>query len=188
MAQSLRGQFLVAGPNLRDPNFFKTVVLILEHAAEGAMGLVVNRPSSLSVGNALAGHLDLPDADEMVYVGGPVEPADLFLLHTDEQSADQFGGGVAIVPGVYVTNSAEEFEAVLTKDGSMATCKVFSGYAGWGDGQLEGELSRGDWLIAHADTKTIFRDPVYELWDDLRSKVQRSHRLFPSETPNPELN
>ena len=81
MFESLRGHFLIAGCELRDPNFFKAVVLIVEHTEEGAMGLVINRPSSLSVSNALAGHFDIPETGETVYCGGPVEPDAFFVLH-----------------------------------------------------------------------------------------------------------
>lgn len=188
MASSVRGKCLVAGTELRDPNFFKTVVLILEHASDGAMGLVVNRPSSLTVQNALAGHLDLPEADEMVFVGGPVEPADLFLLHNNNEVAADFDGPEPILPGVFVTNTADQFDAVLTSSQANLMSKVFSGYAGWGPSQLEAELARGDWLIADANYETLFKRCAYELWDELRASVQKSHRMFSVDSPNPEWN
>lgn len=183
-----RGKFLVAGPALRDPNFFRTVVLLLEHSSDGAMGLVVNRPSSLSVGNALAGHLELPDADEMVFVGGPVEPADLFLLHTDAETASNHEGAATVQPGIFVTNAADQFEAILTEDRPGTFSKVFSGYAGWGPGQMEGEIARGDWLIADSCVETVFKTSAYELWDKLQAAVKKAHRLFPDEQSNPEWN
>lgn len=188
MAESLRGKFLVAGPKLRDTNFFKTVVLLIEHAADGAMGLVVNRPSSLSVGNALAGHLELPDADEMVYVGGPVEPADLFLLHTDASVADVFDTPDAVLDGLYITNTAEQFNAVLSSQQGAVRSKVFSGYAGWGPSQLESELATGDWLIADGVVDDVFHACAYDLWDRLRETVQKSHRMFAVDAPHPEWN
>lgn len=188
MTESLRGKFLVAGPQLRDTNFFKTVILLIEHAGDGAMGLVVNRPSSLTVGNALAGHLEVHDGEEMVFVGGPVEPADLFLIHSDQGVAAAYGGPVEILPQLYVTNSAEQFEAVLTSNSHGVWRKVFSGYAGWGPSQLEMELSRGDWLIAEAEPSHLFRTSAYDLWDKLKDIVSRSHRIFPGDVQNPELN
>ena len=188
MAASLKGKFLVAGSTLRDPNFFKTVILVIEHAPEGTMGLVINRPSSLSVRNALAGHLDLPEADQMVFVGGPVEPADLFLLHTDASAAVNFDGPEAIVPGLFVTNTADQFDAVLTAASPKVNSKVFSGYAGWGPNQLENELSRGDWLIASSTVQDVFETSAYQLWDQLTSTLKKSHRIFSVEAPNPELN
>lgn len=186
MADSLRGKFLVAGDHLRDPNFFKSVVLVIEHARDGAMGIVVNRPSSLSVANALAGHLEVDD-DDMVLVGGPVEPADLFLLHRNPQVAQQFDGPPEILPDLFITNTAEQFEAILLGENPSAS-RVFSGYAGWGPTQLEQELARGDWLIANGSAEHIFKTCPYELWDDLRASVQKSHRLFPIEAPHPERN
>ena len=85
MPKSLRGQYLISGKWLRDPNFYKTVVLMVEHNAQGAMGLVVNRPSSVTVAHALSEHFNLPETDDLVYVGGPVEPSALFVLHNCEE-------------------------------------------------------------------------------------------------------
>lgn len=188
MSESLRGKFLVAGPKLRDSNFFKTVVLLLEHTEEGAMGLVLNRPSSLTVGNALAGHLEPTDGEEMVFVGGPVEPADLFLLHTNDTVAGEFDVAPEVVAGLFVTNAADQFEAVLSAPKNGAKTRVFCGYAGWGPGQLEGEIGRGDWLAVDAECDALFGTSVYDLWDDLRTAVTRSHRFLACEDANPELN
>src|SRR5262249_57618642 len=87
MADSLRGRFLIAGKNLRDPNFYQSVVLIVEHGSGGAMGVVVNRPSGVTVAEALKNHFELPETGEMVYVGGPVGRNDLFILHNPEDLA-----------------------------------------------------------------------------------------------------
>ena len=80
MPDSLRGQFLIAGKNLRDPNFYQSVVLIVEHGDGGAMGVVVNRPSGVTVTQALQKHFELPETGEMVYVGGPVERNALWIV------------------------------------------------------------------------------------------------------------
>lgn len=81
MAKTLRGQVLVSAKHLQDANFKKTVVLIVEHGSDGAMGVVINRPSSILVTHALAGHFHLPESTDLVYCGGPVEPAGLIILH-----------------------------------------------------------------------------------------------------------
>src|SRR5689334_1404863 len=99
MANSYRGQFLIAAPQLRDPNFYKTVVLIAEHGEQGAMGLVINRPSSVLVSNALSKHFDVCDNGDLVFVGGPVEPLALFMIHSAEDLA---ANEQPIVPGMYI--------------------------------------------------------------------------------------
>ena len=88
MVKNLRGSYLIAGRHLKDPNFFRTVVLIVEHNETGSMGLVLNRPTDVEVRNALAGHFELPEADYPVYYGGPVEPNALFLLHDAAEHVD----------------------------------------------------------------------------------------------------
>lgn len=188
MEQSLRGYFLIAGPKLRDPNFFKTVVLIVEHGPEGAMGLVINRPSSMKLTQALTGHLELPDSPDLVYVGGPVEPNALFVIHNcpnldpDERP---------VIPGVYMGSSAEVFEDVVCDgpDGPhRLKYRVYSGCSGWGPGQLEGELEQGDWLTLPAECAFVYRADPYAVWDELVARAFEAKRILPQECRNPEWN
>ena len=112
MPATIRGHFLVAGPRLRDPNFFKSVVLVVEHNEEGAMGLVVNRPSAVSVVSALAGHFDLPCASGFVYQGGPVEQTALFILHNSQLlDPDE----TPIIPDLFIGSCADVFEQVVSQ-------------------------------------------------------------------------
>ncbi|MBW3542713.1 MAG: YqgE/AlgH family protein [Planctomycetes bacterium] len=188
MALSLRGQLLIAGQRLRDPNFYKTVVLIVEHGDDGAMGLVINRPSSVSVPHALAGHFELPDLDELVYVGGPVQPTALFILHN---SAELNEDEAAVVPGVYVGGSANVFERVVesaSEGDPDLEFRVLSGCAGWAPGQLESELARGDWLVRPASAGTVFADNPYDVWDEQLQQVFESNRILPHTVKNPEWN
>ena len=188
MSESLKGQFLVAGKWLRDRNFFKTVVLIVEHGDEGAMGLVINRPSSIAVAHALAEHFKLPDTDEMVYVGGPVEPAALFILHNGVRYDD---ADAEVIPGVFVGSNATVFESVMqaVADGDPdLRFRIFSGCAGWAPGQLEGELARGDWHVYPASAELIWEADPYLLWDQVLQKVYEKNRLVPHTVKNPEWN
>ncbi|MFG0332636.1 MAG: YqgE/AlgH family protein [Maioricimonas sp. JB049] len=187
MFESLRGHFLIAGCRLKDRNFFKTAVLIVEHSPEGAMGLVINRPSSVSVANALSGHLDLPDTEELVYVGGPVEPAALFILHN---AANLDPSEAAVLSSIYVGSSADIFEEVVRSAiaDSDIRFRIYSGCAGWGPGQLEGELARGDWMTLKATEDAIFCEDPYQVWDQLLARVYATHRLLPHVTENPEWN
>ena len=188
MSESLRGHFLISGKRLRDPNFFKTVVLIVEHGSDGAMGLVVNRPSSVSVSHALSGHFDLPETEELVYVGGPVEPANLFILHNAE---DMNGDETAVVPGLYVGTSAEIFETIVrsvVEENHDLKFRIFSGCAGWGAEQLEGEIGRGDWLLLSACAGSIFHDDPYQVWDEALRLFHDNNRFVPQPPASPEWN
>jgi putative transcriptional regulator len=188
MANSYRGQFLVAAPQLRDPNFYKTVVLIAEHGEHGAMGLVVNRPSSVLVSHALSKHFDLGDTGELVFVGGPVEPLALFMLHSAEDLAEN---EQPIVPGLYIGNSGEVFEEVLQRgQGAMTDLKyrIYSGCAGWAPGQLEGEVSRGDWYLLPACRDMVYHDDPYMIYDTALGQVREAHRLLPHPCIDPQWN
>jgi putative transcriptional regulator len=188
MPDCVRGQFLIAGKRLRDTNFFKTVVLMVEHGSEGAMGLVVNRPSSVSVAHALSEHFRLPETDDVVYVGGPVEPSALFILHNaPELDASES----PVVPGLYVGSSAEAFETVVktaAEGDSHVKFRIFSGCAGWAPGQLEAEMQRGDWYRLPATSELIFHDDPYQLWELALHKFYEMNRIFPGPPNTAEWN
>jgi putative transcriptional regulator len=188
MSPSLRGHLLIAVPKLRDPNFFKSVVLLVEHGTDGAMGLIVNRPSSITVANALQGHFHLSNNSDLVFTGGPVEPVALFLIHNCGELDPEES---AVVDGLYMGSSAAAFERVLQ---SQENCsqpiefRIYAGCAGWGPGQLEGELQRGDWLTLPASREMVLAEDPYEVWDRARLAVQAAHRLLELDCDHPELN
>jgi putative transcriptional regulator len=176
ISKSLCGQFLVAGKRLRDPNFYRTVVLIVEHGDDGAMGLVVNE------------HFPLPETGEVVHIGGPVEPSALFILHN---AGDFEDSERPVVPGLYVGSSADAFERIVrsaSEGNSELKFRIFSGCAGWEGGQLEGELSRGDWYVHPATARLAFAEDPYVLWDLMLRKVHEAHRILPHAAKNPEWN
>ncbi len=188
MSESLRGKFLIASTHLRDSSFFKTAVLIVEHGPDGAMGLVINRPSDCTVAHALTGHLDLSDTTSLVFDGGPVEPAALFVVHN---SACLDPKEAPVVPDVYMGSSAEVFEDIVQaveECGDDLKYRVFSGCAGWGPGQLEGELERCDWLVCDAEAQYVYHEDPYALWDILLNKSYESNRMLPLECDHPEWN
>ena len=153
------------------------------------MGLVVNRPSSVTVAHALSEHFHLPETDDVVFVGGPVEPAALFVLHNAPELDESER---PVVPGVYVGSSAEAFENVVRSaaDGEEpgAQFRIFSGCAGWGPGQLEGELARGDWHVVPATAESLFDCCPYEMWDAQLRRFRECNRLVPQLVKNPEWN
>lgn len=188
-SELLKGQFLVAARQLNDPNFYKTVVLIVEHSDEGAMGLVVNRPSSLSVTTALSHEFDLSNNDELVHVGGPVDRDALFMLHSGEDldCCDR-----QVAPGIMTVADHDTFATIIRsahngKRPELAY-RIFHGCAGWAPEQLEGEIARGDWLTVPATADATFVDDPYQVWDAAIARIFKANRLVPQSVKNPEWN
>lgn len=160
MAPSLAGRLLVAGPRLIDPNFFRTVVLVCEHGEEGALGVVLNRPTDIPVGDHLPGWVERLSRPETVFAGGPVQPEMAIGLgrcgeHAPEASWSAVTGDIGMVdltaaPGDLV--------------GDLRDLRVFSGYAGWGAGQLEQELAGADWVTAAPGPGDLFGADPEGLW------------------------
>lgn len=189
MTESLRGQFLIAAKRLRDDNFYKTVVLLLEHGDQGAMGLVINRPSSVRVSHALSGHFNLPDTEDVVFCGGPVEPSALVILHDDMNFQDE---GPSVLPGLFVGGSPDAFERVINDasacDSLKHSFRVMSGYSGWGAGQLESEIARGDWLVHPASRELTFYEDPYSLYDVLLQKFYEANHILDHRVKDPTAN
>lgn len=188
MEDSLRGQILLASKRLHDPSFFRSAVLILEHTGEGAMGVVVNHPSSVDVANALVGHFGPNTTEGVIYVGGPVEPTALSMLHDNPIWGDE---ELTIAPGVFIGSSQEAFEEIVRSqdpEKPQNRFRIYSGYAGWQGGQLEGEISRGDWFSIEASDEFVFHHNPYDVWDELLSKFHKQHRFLPIPTEKVEWN
>lgn len=160
----LTNHFLIAMPNLADPNFFHTVTYMCEHNAEGAMGLVVNRPLDLQF-HELLEHLELETSDPElaqlpIYQGGPVETERGFVLHSNEGEWD---ASIHVTEQLVMTMSQDIIEAIAFGEGPQRYL-VALGYAGWGDGQLEEELANNAWLNGPAEASIIFDLPVAQRW------------------------
>lgn len=160
----LTNQFLIAMPALADPNFFQTVTYISEHNANGALGLVINRPLQLSLGQLLA-HLHIaPDHSEVaalpVYHGGPVQPEQGFVVHNP---LGQWGATLRVTDQIGITTSRDILQALVRGEGP-AQWLVALGYAGWGPGQLEQELAENAWLSAPVDFRILFHTPSEQRW------------------------
>jgi putative transcriptional regulator len=179
---------LIAARSLRDPNFFKSVVLIVEHNGEGAMGVVVNRPSGVTVAHALKKHFELPETGEMVHIGGPVERNALFILHNaDDLEASE----TPIIDGLFVGSSPDTFENVIQRAAASdpeLKYRVYFGCAGWGPDQLEGEVGRNDWLILPARLGLVFHPEPYNVWDEAVTEHRHVKPVVPGAPANPEWN
>ncbi|MCY2967355.1 MAG: YqgE/AlgH family protein [Planctomycetota bacterium] len=175
MPRSLRGHMLIAGRRLRDTNFFRSVVLMVEHNAEGAMGVVLNQPTEITVSSALESVAEMPETGELVYLGGPVERQALFIIHN---AADLQSDNNEILDGVYLGAGPDDFETIVRRVAlgeSPLRYRMFFGCAGWGPRQLEGELKRNDWMVLPARSEHIFPEDPYTLWDDVAAEYQKLH-------------
>ena len=179
--ESLAGKFLLAAPPLVDPNFVRTVVLIIRHDDDGAFGLVINRPMQVDVGAALGDAMEAArESTRPVYSGGPCQ-GPVFVLH-----ADPTVGGEEPLSGVYVTTEPEAIETLLQTRADPF--KLFASYSGWSKGQVESELSEGSWLVIDAADAEIFStDP--NLWSRLHTKANLSRFVDPQRIPDdPSVN
>jgi putative transcriptional regulator len=159
--RSLRGQLLVAGPALLDPNFRRTVVLLGEHGEDGAMGVVLNRVSRVTVEDAVPPIADLVDEGALVHVGGPVQPQAVVVL-ADFVEPQRAGALVLDTIGFLPGDVDDESEL-----GELRNARVFAGYAGWGPGQLEGELDEQSWVVLPARASDVFTTAPDGLWADV---------------------
>ncbi|WP_297527291.1 YqgE/AlgH family protein [Thiohalobacter sp.] len=163
--QSLRNHFLIAMPTLADPNFFHTVTYICEHDEEGAMGIVVNRLTDMSLGDIFA-HMHIeartPDVPDLpVFQGGPVQPERGFVLH---QPLGDWEATLRVTEDIGLTASQDILEAMAAGHGPYRAL-IALGYAGWGAGQLEQEMADNAWLSGPADPTILFETPVKDRWE-----------------------
>jgi len=155
------GTFLVATRKLMDPNFARTVVLLIDYDTDGAMGVVINRETELTLSDALP-ELEPPEAnDGTVFLGGPVSPQGLVLI---VRSAENPGHSVRVIDEVWVSHSRDLLESLVADEEGKLEFRVYAGYSGWAPRQLDAEVARGDWHILPADANTVFSDRPARVW------------------------
>lgn len=161
---NLTNQFLIAMPGLMDPNFYQTVTYICAHNDEGAMGIVINRPLDMALGDVLE-QMDMEPSDNRVnelpvYHGGPVHTDRGFVLH---EPLSTWESSINVNDAVGVTTSRDVLQAIA-RGGGPKESLVALGYAGWGAGQLEQEMLENAWLSGPADVNVIFKTPCEQRW------------------------
>lgn len=162
--ESLKGQLLVASPSLLDPNFFQTVVLILEHNEDGAAGIVLNRSTGRTIGDIWEAVFHEPtEWEKGIDLGGPVT-GPLTAMHSIDELAD-----AEILPGVWTTMDPGKLREIVARQ--VDPCRFFVNYAGWGPGQLEGELEQDSWLIAPARAGHVFELEDIDLWRTVMGEI-----------------
>jgi putative transcriptional regulator len=170
-AINLTNHFLIAMPSLSDALFGRSVIFMCEHSERGALGLVINKPSDILL-PGLFEKIDLPMGREdlanlPVFQGGPVQTERGFVLHDalgSEDSESVYASTLSIPGGLEMTTSKDVLEAMASGAGPRRVF-VTLGYASWGEGQLESEITENSWLTVQADPKLIFETPVAERYD-----------------------
>ena len=157
---STGGRLLLAGPGLEDPNFRRTVVFMVEHNDDGALGLVLNRPSPIDLAEAIPHWADLAAEPAAVFVGGPVEQGSVIGL--GHVVVDETPPGLTPIRGGIAALDLDADPVRLV--GDLAGVRLFSGYAGWGPGQLDDEIALGGWLIVDAEAGDITTTHPDDLW------------------------
>jgi len=163
-SQYLTNQFLIAMPALEDPNFFHSVTYICEHNEQGALGLVINRPLDMQLGEILQ-HIKLqqsePEARQIqVHLGGPVQQDRGFVLH---EPLGEWEATLKVTDRIGITSSIDILQAIAKNEGPERSL-ITLGYAGWGAGQLEQEMAENAWLSGPADPDILFNSPDEERW------------------------
>ncbi len=179
--ESLRGQLLIAGSGLLEPNFRRTVVLIGEHNEDGALGVVLNRPTDLAVDEAVPPLAGVAGGGATVFIGGPVRPTEVVLLAEFEETGHAdlpVLGSIGFLVG--------EVEADVVT--AIRRARVFAGYAGWGPGQLEQELEESAWILEPAMPADVFAEEPGNLWSAVLRRKGGEYRLLATMPLDPSLN
>jgi putative transcriptional regulator len=184
VSDSLRGRLLVATPALYDPNFFRTVVLVLEHGEDGAIGVVLNRPSETGVGETLPDWDDLASDPGMVFVGGPISPEAAIGL-ARAGTAEHADGWAPLFGPLGTVDLGREPVALPV---AVQNLRVFAGYAGWSGGQLDGEVESGGWFVLDAAPDDVFTSEPGILWASVLRRQGGRLAMFATAPAHPSLN
>ncbi|MFQ5543139.1 MAG: YqgE/AlgH family protein [Nitrospiria bacterium] len=177
-----KGKLLVAMPKLEDPNFRQTVILVCEYGPQGALGVVLNRPTELAASMLIDGFQGIVGA-ERVYAGGPVARNGMLILCR----GDGMGDGHNIFDGVFVPRDLEKLKSTEPLS-HYEEVRCYLGYAGWSPGQLEAELSEGAWKVLPSDSTLIFDAEPTVLWSQMMRRLGKQWAFYASMPPDPSMN
>jgi putative transcriptional regulator len=190
----LTGYFLISETDLTDPNFFQTVVLLVDHNDEGAFGLVVNRRSTSSLGSLVEDFESNQCKDLPVYVGGPVQQNILFTLHSGLPNEDTSSHSITPIPGVTfepdfrLVSEHLKYEWSKIEEPDRPAIHLYAGYAGWGAGQLEGELEHDSWVVIEAVPEMVFSENPEESWRQALKKKGGIYWIAAETGSKPSMN
>ena len=184
MVELVKGKLLVATPELEDPNFFRTVVLVLDHNEDGALGVVLNRPSSSSLVDPLPEWAALAAEPAVVFMGGPVQPDAAIGIGRRAGAGEP--DGFAELFGELGTVDLERSPAAVAP--SVDRVRVFAGYSGWGPGQLEDELAADGWFVVDADGADPWSETPSQMWRRVLQRQRGQLRVFAHFPLDPDTN
>jgi putative transcriptional regulator len=179
------GRLLIAEPMLGDPNFDRTVVLMIEHSDDGALGVVLNRPTELEVGAVLGEWADLAASPPVLYMGGPVEQNGVLALGRRRTGEGSVPGWSQILGEVGTVDLNLEPGDLA---GGLDGVRFFAGYSGWGGGQLERELAEGAWLVVAADAGDVFAPDPDTMWRAVLRRQRGKVSMLADFPAHPSLN
>ena len=163
------GVFLVAKPDLPDPNFRETVVLITQpEVGGGPLGVIVNRPLAARLSEVIPGATQVPEQFDRIYDGGPVAPNGLLFLVRSHERPER---SLQVLADVYLSGDAGLIEQIVRGEVSVPAFRAYAGYSGWAPGQLQAEIMRGGWYLIQADADTIFSADSSTVWTDLIKRI-----------------
>ena len=160
-----KGRLLLATPPLSDPNFDRTVVYVLEHHEDGAIGLILNRPTEEALTEPLDRWIDLQSAPSSIFAGGPVDTNAMIAMAMTKEVLEDASDLLTPISGVIASTDLSADPAIV--GALVETVRVFRGYAGWGGGQLDAEIDEGAWLVLDAEVGDVFSDRPDDLWQDV---------------------
>jgi putative transcriptional regulator len=184
VSDSARGRLLVATPTLYDPNFVRSVVLVLEHGEDGALGVILNRPSETAVGETLPDWNRLASDPGVVFVGGPVSP-DAAIGVARAATSDQTEGWAPLFGSLGTIDLGRDPVELPVE---VQNLRVFAGYAGWTEGQLDGELDAGGWFVVDAAPDDVFTAEPARLWVSVLRRQGGRLAMFATAPPHPSQN
>lgn len=168
-ARLARGRMLVASHGLPDPNFHRSVILLLEYDSSGALGVMVNRPTDVTLDTVLPEVPELKGRSETIFLGGPIARDRMILIVRAQKPPEP---SAQVLDGLFITPSFDVLRELARGPRENAPFRAFVGYAGWGPGQLDAEVSRGEWDVVPGDASNVLAREPAKLWQRLHERAQ----------------
>lgn len=162
------GKLLVASRKMTDQRFSEKVILLIKHDPDGSMGLIINRPTNVLLTDVLPHIRDLKKRADRVFIGGPVSIGQIQILFKTKRRYDE---ALSVFDNIFVTISQNVLQKLLSEKTEDASFRAYAGYAGWAPGQLDGEISRGDWHVLDAEPETVFTDDPMNVWHEMMRRI-----------------
>lgn len=177
------GRLLISEPFLPDPNFSRSVVFLTEHQDAGSVGFVLNRPMDISLAEVMEFEVPVPIP---LYMGGPVQQETLHILHRHPGLGEE---GLEVMDGIYWGANFEALKTMITNNElDPADFRFFLGYSGWGEGQLENELSHNSWIVTEASQEIVFSKDSESMWKEVMKAMGGKFSILANSPEDPQMN